>query len=123
VGRLFRDGNLLVPAEEGPVRERRSLAFAGIVVVGLALSAKGELLAQPEVAIDGVPQFDARGRPMLDVVYDAVDGTLRSIPLNRRKDGEMVREAVRRAVRSAVEDVWGKRPIAKIMLLQAARER
>ena len=36
VGRLFRDGHLLVPSEDGPVRERRSLAFAGIVMVALA---------------------------------------------------------------------------------------
>ena len=55
---------------------------------------------------------------MLDIVHDAIDGTLRSIPPNRRRDGQMVREAVRRAVRSAVEDVWGKRPIAKVMLTQ-----
>jgi hypothetical protein len=35
----------------------------------------------------------------------------------------MVREAVRRAVRSAVEDAWGKRPIAKILLTQVTRDR
>ena len=33
----------------------------------------------------------------------------------------MVREAVRRAVRSAVEHAWGKRPIAKMLLTQAPR--
>jgi hypothetical protein len=33
----------------------------------------------------------------------------------------MVREAVRRAVRSAVEDAWGKRPIAKVLLTRAPR--
>jgi ribonuclease J len=35
VGRLFRDGQLLVPSDDGPVRERRSLAFAGVVIVAL----------------------------------------------------------------------------------------
>jgi ribonuclease J len=118
VGRLFRDGRLLVPSRDGPVRERRALAFAGIVIVGIALSGRGELLADPEVALDGVPQADIKGRPMQDIVLDAVDGTLRSIPPNRRKDAGTVREALRRAVRSAVEDAWGKRPIAKIMLTQ-----
>ena len=38
VGRLFRDGQLLVPSDDGPVRERRSLAFAGIVIVALVRS-------------------------------------------------------------------------------------
>ena len=31
---------------------------------------------------------------------------------------KLVREAVRRAVRSAVEDVWGKRPVAKVLLIK-----
>ena len=121
VGRLFRDGNLLVPGDDGPVRERRSLAFAGIVVVALVRSGRGEIAADAEIALDGVPAADAKGRPMLDIVRDAVERTITSIARDRRKDGELVREAVRRAVRSAVEDAWGKRPIAKVLLMQAPR--
>ena len=121
VGRLFRDGRLLVPAVDGPVRERRSLAFAGIVVVALVRSGRGEISPEAEIALDGVPTADAQGRPMRDIVRDAVEGTIVSIPRDRRKDGEMVREAVRRSVRSAVENAWGKRPIAKVLLVQAPR--
>ena len=120
VGRLFRDGQLLVPSEDGPVRERRSLAFAGIVIVALARSGRGEI-AEAEIVLDGVPAADADGRKMVDIVRDAVEGTIASIPRDRRKDGELVREAVRRAVRSAVEQAWGKRPIAKVLLTQAPR--
>ena len=58
---------------------------------------------------------------MRDIVRDAVEGTIVSIPRDRRKDGEMVREAVRRSVRSAVENAWGKRPIVKVLLVQAPR--
>jgi ribonuclease J len=58
---------------------------------------------------------------MVDIVREAIEGTIASIPRDRRRDGERVREAVRRAVRSAVEDVWGKRPIAKVLLTQAPR--
>jgi ribonuclease J len=78
-------------------------------------------LAEAEIALDGVPVADGDGRPMLDIVRDAVEGTVISIPRERRRDGEMVREAVRRAVRSAVERVWGKRPIAKVLLMRAWR--
>jgi ribonuclease J len=121
VGRLFRDGSLLVPAEDGPVRERRALAFAGIVVVALVRSGRGEISPEGEIALDGVPAEDAEGRSMRDIVRDAVEGTIISIPRDRRKDGELVREAVRRAVRAAVEHAWGKRPIAKVLLVQAPR--
>ncbi len=121
VGRLFRDGSLLVPSEDGPVRERRALAFAGVVIVALLRSGRGEIGADVEIALDGVPAADAEGRPMTEIVRDAVEGTIASIPRDRRRDGELVREAVRRAVRSAVEDAWGKRPIAKVLLVQAGR--
>jgi ribonuclease J len=121
VGRLFRDGSLLVPAEEGPVRERRSLAYAGIVIVALARSGRGNIAPDAEVVLDGVPASDAAGRPMVEIVRRTVEGTLASIPRDRQRDGEMVREAVRRAVRAAVDEAWGKRPVVKVLLLQPAR--
>jgi ribonuclease J len=116
VGRLFRDGRLIVPSDEGPVRQRRKLSFVGVVVVSLVLSRRGELLAEPEVVLDGIPAETADGKVMADVVFDAVDGTIESIPAPRRRDAQMVREAVRRAVRAAVDEQWGKKPIAKIMV-------
>jgi ribonuclease J len=118
VGRLYRDGRLLLAAEDGPLRQRRALAFAGIVIVSLTLSLRGELLADPLIMLDGVPVLDGRGESMLEHLLDVVDDTLKSIPAARRKDGETVREAVRRAVRARVEDLWGKRPITKVLLTQ-----
>lgn len=116
VGRLFRDGSLVVPDDDGPVRERRKLAQVGLVLVALTLTPRGEVLGYPQVALDGVPQEGARGEQMYDIALDAVEGTLKSIPAARRKDPEMVREAVRRAVRGAVADAWGKKPIAKVLI-------
>ena len=116
VGRLYRDGRLIVPSDEGPVRERRKLSFVGLVAVSVVLSRKGEVLGEPQVAIDGVPHETADGEPMEEVILDTIDGTLRSIPAPRRKESEMLREAVRRAVRSAVFQEWGKKPIVKVLM-------
>ena len=80
VGRLFRDGRLLVPEAEGPVRARRKLSFVGIVIVSLCLSRRGELMAEPLAVLDGVPAETADGEEMLDIVLDAIDGTWRSHP-------------------------------------------
>ena len=66
IGRLFRDGRLLVSEAEGPVRARRKLAVAGMVVVALALSRRGELMAEPQAVLDGVPAETAGGDAMLD---------------------------------------------------------
>ena len=57
---------------------------------------------------------------MHDIVLDAVDGTIESIPPARRKDIELVREAVRRAVRAAIDQEWGKKPVVKVLVLRGA---
>lgn len=116
VGRLFRDGRLIIPSDVGPVRERRKLAWVGLIAIAITLNRRGEVLGQPLAELDGVPQEDDEGEPMIDLVLDAIDGTLRSIPPARRRDVELVSEAVRRSVRSAVADVWGKKPIAKVLV-------
>jgi ribonuclease J len=116
VGRLFRDGRLIIPAEEGPVRERRKLAVVGLVAVSLVLSRRGEIMADPDVMLDGVPKTNAAGASMADIVLDTIEGTLSGIPAQRRRDPELVREAVRRAVRGAVDEVWGKKPIVKVLV-------
>jgi ribonuclease J len=121
VGRLFRDGNLLVPTDEGPVRERRSLAFAGIVIVALARSSRGNVSPDAEIVLDGVPQADAEGRPMVEIVRRTIEGTLASIPRDRHRDIETVREAIRRAVRAAVDEAWGKRPVVKVLVTQPGK--
>ena len=89
-------------------------------MIAFALSSRGEA-GQAEVLLDGLPRENKAGRPMLDIVHDAVENTIRSIPPQRRKDAEVVREAVRRGVRSAVEGAWGKRPITKILITRAPR--
>jgi ribonuclease J len=123
VGRLFRDGRLLVHETDGPVRARRKLAAVGIVVVSFCLSRRGDVLGEPQAVIDGVPDETADGEEMLDVVLDAIDGTLRSIPGKRRNSPDMVAEAVRRSVRAAVNDVWGKKPICKVLVNVIDRDR
>ena len=97
------------------MRERRKLAFVGIVVVALVLSNRGELLADPQIALDGVPDETAEARSMDDVVFKAAEGTLRSIPPQRRARSRAGRGAVRRGVRAAVDQAWGKKPIVKVL--------
>ena len=116
VGRFYRDGRLIVPSGEGPVRQRRKLSFVGIVIVALALDKRGDLAADPEVELDGVPIETIDGKPMEEVVYKAAEGTIESMPASRRRDEERVREAVRRSVRAAVDQAWGKKPIVKVLI-------
>src|SRR5688572_12616636 len=116
VGRLFRDGRLLVSESDGPVRERRKLSIVGVVVVSLVVSRKGALIGEPLAVLDGVPAENAQGDSILDIVLDAVEGTMRSIPEKHRKNPESLAESVRRSVRAAVNEAWGKKPICKVLV-------
>ena len=70
-GRLFRDGNLLVEPDRSGAAQRRKAAFAGVVFVGLTIDAKGNSLADPQVALVGLPTADARGRDFAGAVETA----------------------------------------------------
>jgi ribonuclease J len=116
VGRLYRDGAIITRADDGPVRERRKLSFAGSVAVSLVLSEKGALLADPEVALTGLPGTDNRGTSFETIAREAAIGAIESIPRPRRKDPKLVSEAVRRSVRAAVNQAWGKKPVCSVLL-------
>jgi ribonuclease J len=116
VGRLYRDGAIITRADDGQVRERRKLSFAGSVAVSLVLSEKGVLLADPEVALTGLPATDTHGTSFETIARDAAIGTIESIPKPRRKDQALVSEAVRRGVRAAVNQAWGKKPMCQVLL-------
>src|SRR5258705_2506660 len=60
-GRLYRDGSLIVSADERTVADRRRLGFAGMVSVALAISERGDLLCHPRVMLTGVPEADRLG--------------------------------------------------------------
>jgi len=116
-GRIYKDGSLLVAADARTVADRRRLSFAGAVSVALALSDKGELVDDPSLDLIGVPERDRDGALMFEAVYDAVIATFDSLPRARRRDPDAVAEAVRRAVRAAVAERWGKKPMCHVHVL------
>ena len=115
-GRIFKDGKLVGDFDEMGVGERRKLAYVGHVSVNVLLDNRYDFLADPDVVSFGLPQFDDEGEDMDDALYDAVLGAIESIPRARRKDLDMLREAVRRAVRSAANEAWGKKPVVTVFV-------
>jgi ribonuclease J len=115
--RLYKDGRLVVEAESRTVPLRRRLGYNGMVTVALALTDKGELAADPEVELIGIPELNAAGESMAEIAYDAVKTTLESLPRARRRDPDETAESIRRAVRSALAEHWGKKPVCHVHVL------
>jgi ribonuclease J len=116
-GRLYKDGSLLVSAEDRTLADRRRLGFAGVVSIALAVSDRGELVADPEVTLTGIPAADAQGKRFEDIAFDAAVEAIESMPRARRRDPEAVAEGVRRAIRAALRSVWNKKPTCHVHVL------
>ena len=115
-GRIYKDGKLIGSDEAVGIRDRRKLSFAGHVAVNVVLDEKYELAGDPDLVAIGVAQVDARGDDMEDLMLDAAIGAVDSIPRQRRKDLDLVSEAVRRAVRGAANEAWGKKPVVTVFV-------
>jgi len=113
-GRLLRDGNFLMRADDGPLRDRRKLSFVGTIAVFLVVDRHGEMAAEPEMVMHGIPARDGDGRSFEETVDTAIFGAFDSIPRPRRKDPKLVGEAVRRSVRGAINSAWGKKPLCTV---------
>ncbi|WP_265519580.1 ribonuclease J [Nitratireductor luteus] len=117
-GRMFRDGKIIGDGKEIGMVERRKLSFAGHVAVNVVLDDRNDLEGDPDLIALGVPEFDARGKLMEDLMIAAAVEAFRSIPRQRRKDLDLVAEAVRRAVRAAANSAWGKKPVVTVFVTQ-----
>ncbi len=116
-GRLYKDGKLLIEGETRTVADRRRLSFAGAVSVALAITDKGEMAADPELDMIGIPERGRAGESIGEAVYDAVVDTFESLPRGRKRDADAVAEAIRRAVRAAIVQHWGKKPMCHVHVL------
>lgn len=115
-GRIFKDGKLIGSDEEMGIRDRRRLSFAGHVAVNMVLDDRYEISGDPDLVAIGVAKSDRSGEPIEELMIDAAIGAVESIPRVRRKDLDLVEESVRRAVRAAAEDAWGKKPIVTVFV-------
>ena len=116
-GRLYKDGTIIEDAKSRAVAERRKMAFAGCIFIAIAVTEKGELAGDPEVDLVGIPEKTTAGEEIDDIVFDAVVSTVESLPRARRRDPDAMAESVRRAVRAAVNEQWGKKPICLVHVL------
>ena len=115
-GRIYKDGDLIGSEEAMGVRERRKLSYAGHVAVNVILDDRYELADEPDLVAIGVAKADEAGVDLEDIMIEAAESAVNSIPRARRKDLDLVAEAVRRAVRNASDDAWGKKPIATVFV-------
>ena len=116
-GRIYKDGSILEDSKSRAVVERKKLAFAGCAFVAFAVTDKGELADDPEVDLVGIPEKNTAGEIIDEIVFDVVVSTVEGLPRARRRDPDAMAELVRRAVRAAISQHWGKKPLCYVHVL------
>ena len=117
-GKLYKDGDILLSPDDDAVKARVRLAFAGIVSIGIAMTAKGDIAGDPDVVLAGLPAKARNGKPMDQIVDEAVFSVLDSLPRAVRRDADATAVAVERGVRNTVRNLWGKRPTVHVLIME-----
>ncbi len=115
-GRIFKDGSIIGDGDGLGISERRKLSYVGHVSVMVNLDDRYELEDDPQLVAHGVPQYDPLGEDFLEGLSRAAIGAVESIPRARRKNLDLVSEAVRRGIRAKAKEIWGKKPVATVFV-------
>lgn len=118
VGRLYKDGDIVVDDGDRALPERRKLAAAGIVTVAIAIDARGEIIGDPAVDVMGLPLKTRNDEELIDLIADAIGRSLDGIARGKRRDSDFVETVVARSVRSTVNAQWGKKPACHVLVVE-----
>jgi len=116
-GRCFVDGDVVVPANDDGVRTRRKLSFSGSGVVILVADREGELLADPELVLQGLASDDGKA-PLAEEGARVVEEAVDDLPNSARRDDGRMTEAARIALRRLIRDRLGKRAVVEARIIR-----
>ncbi|HEX4891048.1 MAG TPA: ribonuclease J [Alphaproteobacteria bacterium] len=117
-GRLYLDGDVLTPVDDGQVNERLKLSSAGHLGVMLVVDKDGRLAAEPRVTAFGLPTEDGQLINLRKDVAEAVEEAVAKLRGKQARDDDMVREAALRAARRAVKESTGKKPVTQVEVIR-----
>ena len=119
-GRLFLDGDRLVPEGAQGIDERRKLSFSGILFATLTLDDSGDVLDGPVVIAKGLSESDGRiADESIEPLEIAAEDAIGRMKKRDRMDDDAVERAVGRALRKACLNTFGHRPIIEVIVLRS----
>ena len=118
-GRLYLDGNQLVPALSEGLRQRRALAQWGYVHVSVALDESGDLVDGPIIVARGFSEPDGESADeSLIEIDEAAEEALLDLKRKKRQNDEEVERTLVRAVRKSCERIFGRKPVIDVSVLR-----
>ncbi|GBF58430.1 ribonuclease J 1 [Candidatus Phycosocius bacilliformis] len=117
-GRLLVDGEAVIRSDSETIRDRVRLSEHGYVMVSLAINAKGQIKAGPDVRARGLSERNGNpAEARLEQLADAAEEAFNRLKHDQRVDEEVAEGFIMRAVRKAADRIFGKRPIVDVVVM------
>ena len=115
-GRLALEGARLVRVDGNLVRERTKAIYRGVVFATVAVNNGGGLLKDPLLATVGLIED---GEEMVNSrLGAAIANAIADIPAPARGDDDVLREAVRSAIRRSFRELFEKKPLTYVHVVR-----
>ena len=121
IGRTFIDESGFEEIDGEVIRERRQLAYDGVVTPVVTIGEEsGELESEPEVVARGVLGLDGNGNSaaLLKDMRRVVTATVEAASRDERRDASLLKERVRVELKRFIQKQTGARPVIMPVVVQ-----
>jgi len=116
-GRLALDGKVLRPVDSPVLRHRRRMVYNGSLAATVVVDRGGGLLVEPRFAARGL--YDVEEEPEVEsAAAKAVESALHRLSRHERRQDGLLQEALRVAIRRALQHELGKKPMVEVQLIR-----
>ncbi|MFS4438832.1 ribonuclease J [Paracoccaceae bacterium GXU_MW_L88] len=113
-GRTYLDGDVLIGAMDGVVRQRLQMALRGLVVVNLVIDEQGAPVDGVWAELHGVPM--PSGKPLAEELESEIEDAMQSAKGKKLRSDDAVESLVVKTVNRVVKDRTGKKPLIEVMI-------
>jgi ribonuclease J len=121
-GRLYLDGNALIGAMDGVVRDRIRMALNGHALVTVIMDENDEPMGEPWVEVMGLPATGLGGRPLNETMEGDLAEFLDKAGRKLLRDDDKLEEAIRRIVRQVSMEEIGKKAETTVVISRLVAE-
>ncbi|WP_133489487.1 ribonuclease J [Aliiroseovarius marinus] len=113
--RIYLDGDILIGALDGIVRDRIRLALNGHVIVNVILDGD-EPLGEPWVELMGLPEVGHSNAPLVDVLEEDLGQFLMRAANKTLRDEDKLADELKRIARKSTNDEIGRKPEVTVVV-------
>ncbi|MBN2630381.1 MAG: ribonuclease J [Rhodobacteraceae bacterium] len=121
-GRQYLDGNVLIGAMDGVVRDRIRMALNGHVMVTVILDEGNAPLGEAWVELSGLPDIGRGERALAATLETDLSDFLETAGAKVLRDDDKLDEALRRIVRQVTMEEIGKKPEVTVVVSRLQAE-